>query len=429
MEEKFLYHIWDERHLANELKTVSGKNLRIVYQGQFNTGRGPDFKNAIIEIQGEQLRGDIEIHLKTQDWQAHNHQEDIYYNQVILHVVLEHKTGYSHTIREDGALIEILELSTQLSEDISKLMTAHESPQRPSVYCDLLSAISNDNLRLILHSAGLRRFKAKIARFNSALSLSSFDQLFYEGLFEALGYDKNKLNTLQLAQGLPLAQLREYKAQGMSKEELAAIYLCSSDLLKAKPAIIDEALYQKLWRLYEAQAWQGRKLHIDWQLFRIRPQNHPLKRILHLTDLIWECLEGGLLQHFLTHTSAFNNDPKAHSKAYSALWPQSEIFDGYPTKIGKSVQDNIYLNILLPVTSLWTQKLSGDPQEIYNLYAAFPGLQQNYITRFMSRYMSPEQSKIADSKAIYQQGLLDIYHRFCSWHFCQECTESFKPNN
>ncbi|HQB97513.1 MAG TPA: DUF2851 family protein, partial [Candidatus Cloacimonadota bacterium] len=46
MEERFLYHIWDEGHLIPELRTVSGKSVRIVYQGQYNTGRGPDFKNA-----------------------------------------------------------------------------------------------------------------------------------------------------------------------------------------------------------------------------------------------------------------------------------------------------------------------------------------------------------------------------------------------
>ncbi|MDD5316398.1 MAG: DUF2851 family protein, partial [Candidatus Cloacimonetes bacterium] len=70
MEERFLYHIWDEGHLTPDLRCISRKDLRVVYQGQFNTGRGPDFKNAIIELAGEQLRGDIEIHLKTTDWQC-----------------------------------------------------------------------------------------------------------------------------------------------------------------------------------------------------------------------------------------------------------------------------------------------------------------------------------------------------------------------
>jgi len=52
MDEKFLYHIWDEGHLAANLKTVSGKDLKVNYQGQFNTFRGPDFVNAIISVEG-----------------------------------------------------------------------------------------------------------------------------------------------------------------------------------------------------------------------------------------------------------------------------------------------------------------------------------------------------------------------------------------
>jgi hypothetical protein len=88
--------------------------------------------------------------------------------------------------------------------------------------------------------------------------MSSFDQLFYEGIFEALGYDKNKLNTLQLAQSLPLARLKEFKAQGMHKDDLAAIYLCSSGMLSPQSGIIPEYL-QKHCELYEAQPWYGRK--------------------------------------------------------------------------------------------------------------------------------------------------------------------------
>ena len=428
MEERFLYHIWDECHLTSELSTVSGKAIKIIYQGQYNTGRGPDFKNAIIEIGNEQLRGDVEIHIKTQDWQAHNHHEDVYYNQVVLHVVMEHKAPYSQTILEDGSLVEILELRNQLSQDIIKLLENHDKSQRRSVYCDLLSAIDNDSLMLILHRAGLRRFKSKIARFNSALSLSSFDQIFYEGIFEALGYDKNKLNTMQIAQTLPLAKLKEYKADGMSKQELASIYLCSSGILKKNSAVINESLQKELWSIYEIQAWYGTKINIDWQLFRVRPHNHPLKRILYISELVYNNLDSGLLRYFIEHTSAYLNEPKKHRTAFAHLWKESLIFTDCPLSLGKSVINNIYLNIYLPMLALWMQKTAGESSEVFNLYSQYPGLQTNHITRFMYRYMNPEQSKLAESKAIYQQGLIDIYQRFCNWHYCSECLERFRQN-
>ena len=423
MEEKFLYHIWDEGHLRADLTTASQLPVKIVYQGQFNTARGPDFKNAIIEIAGETKRGDIEIHLKTSDWQAHNHQEDAYYNQVILHVVLRDSSSYPYTILEDGSAVEILSLEEQLSEDIQKLLAQHDESAKPAVYCDLLSAIDNDHLTAILHNAGMRRFAGKLKRFNTALSLSSFDQIFYEGIFEALGYDKNKLNTLYLAQSLPLKTLGEYKAEGMSKIQLCAIYLCASKLLKRNSGMLPESVIADLWQKYEEQPWQGQKINIDWQLFRIRPQNHPLKRLIYISDLIWEHLEGNLLKDFITATESEANP----YKAFSSMWiPRSPYPDLKPQTLGKSVQNNIYLNIFLPVMALWHQKMATDAEPIYQAYTDFRPLQENYITRFMERYLNPSQIKLANSKAVYQQGLMDIYHRFCNWHYCSECLKRAK---
>jgi hypothetical protein len=130
-----------------------------------------------------------------------------------------------------------------------------------------------------------------------------------------------------------------------------------------------------------------------------------------------------LLKHFIDNCDAHLDDPKAHFKAYQSLWRENTGFDGYALTLGRSIQSNIYLNILVPVLALWQQKMAGDTQRVTALYQSFPGLPANYITRFMSRYMKPEQVKLTEGKAIYQQGLLDIYHRYCNWHYCAECTQ------
>ncbi|MDD3578118.1 MAG: DUF2851 family protein, partial [Candidatus Cloacimonetes bacterium] len=168
--------------------------------------------------------------------------------------------------------------------------------------------------------------------------------------------------------------------------------------------------------------------NIDWQLFRVRPHNHPLKRILYISELVYNNLDSGLLRYFIEHTSAYLNEPKKHRTAFAHLWKESLIFTDCPLSLGKSVINNIYLNIYLPMLALWMQKTAGESSEVFNLYSQYPGLQTNHITRFMYRYMNPEQSKLAESKAIYQQGLIDIYQRFCNWHYCSECLERFRQN-
>ena len=49
-----------------------GKEIKIISPGDWNRGAGPDFLGAEILINNERLRGDIEIHLRWSDWEAHD---------------------------------------------------------------------------------------------------------------------------------------------------------------------------------------------------------------------------------------------------------------------------------------------------------------------------------------------------------------------
>jgi len=88
----------------------------------------------------------------------------------------------------------------------------------------------------------------------------------------------------------------------------------------------------------------------------------------------------------------------------------------------------MYLNVYLPVMALWAQKTSDDTTlvAIINAYKTFNGLQDNYVLRFMNRYLSTEHVKLIKTKSIYQQGIMDVYHRFCNWHYCEECLRAVK---
>lgn len=425
MEERFLYHIWDAGHLLPELKTVSGKPLRIRYQGQYNTNRGPDFCNAMLDLDGELLQGDVEIHINSYDWTAHNHQEDHYYNKVILHVVLN-CNQQTYTIKENGEAVEILELKDQLSEDIRKLLENQrfDIVTEPSTYCDLLSAVDNDTLISSLNSFGRQRFRNKVRRFNAALLLSDFDQVLYEGMMEALGYDKNKLNLLNLAQSIPLQRIRDWQQEGLTAPDLIAIFCCSSGLLEKCSKILDAEFIRVLKETYETQKFCAQTFAIDWQLFRIRPANHPIFRIIALSALVYRTLDQGFLPFWLEHVHAASSDPKKNFRAFYQVFAQATLpgMERLP-KPGKSLAGNIYLNIYLPILQLYFEKIGGsrEIQDILTLYSEFPPLQENHITRFMSRYLSPAQVAVASQKSIYQQGLIEIFYRYCHYHLCDEC--------
>lgn len=91
MTEKLLQFIWQFGYYNNaNLTTTDGDNLTIIFPGSLNKDQGPDFSNAKVRIGLTLLAGTIELHLKTSDWQKHQHQHDPNYRNVILHAVFLH---------------------------------------------------------------------------------------------------------------------------------------------------------------------------------------------------------------------------------------------------------------------------------------------------------------------------------------------------
>jgi hypothetical protein len=428
LEEKLLFHIWDAGHLLSPLKTVSGKALQVIYQGQYNTARGPDFHNVILNLDSDTLKGDVEIHINGYDWISHDHHEDHHYNNVILHVVMN-AGKEQRTIREDGVAIEILELKGQISEEIQMLLESTDINRETheSTYCDLLSAVDNDTLIATLSLYGMQRFRNKVRRFNSMLLLNSFDQVFYEGVMEALGYDKNKQNMLLLAQSIPINKIKEWVGQGMTVIELVSVFCCSSGLLPRSMKMIPENLSALLKDTYESQRFFSQRIDLDWQMFRIRPASHPIFRLISFANIIHKSAQEGLLSHFLKSVFESENTGENIFKVFYSLFSES-VLPGAETlpKLGKALVSTIFVNIFLPVAFLYFDKNNDleNPQKCTEIYGKHPPLQENHITRYMARYLSVSHNSIVNTRAIYQQGLMELFHRFCHYHLCGECASS-----
>lgn len=81
--------IWAQQRLQRgNWRTRAGRRLLVLDPGRWNHGRGPDFREARIELDGEVRCGDVEMHLYREDWWRHGHDRDPAFNGVILHVVV-----------------------------------------------------------------------------------------------------------------------------------------------------------------------------------------------------------------------------------------------------------------------------------------------------------------------------------------------------
>lgn len=118
MKEDFLHYIWNFKLFnTNNLKTANQEEVQIIKSGQHNTDAGPDFFNAQIKLNETVWVGNIEIHLKSSDWNKHQHQFDSAYDNVILHVVYENDEQILNSKKQQ---IPTLELRSIILENVIK---------------------------------------------------------------------------------------------------------------------------------------------------------------------------------------------------------------------------------------------------------------------------------------------------------------------
>lgn len=426
LQEKFLHHIWDQRHLKPDLKTVSGKAVKVIYQGQYNTADGPDFKNVVLNINGDTINGDVEIHLNTYDWKAHEHYENPAYNNMVLHVVLEHKGNQQLTITESAKEVEILELKDQIDADIAKLFKEFQNQTvvKHVGICDFFKLSTTDQMEVLLRKHGQDRFERKCQRYNAELHFDGFDQLLFNGFMEAMGYDKNKFNTLTLAHHFKWNTLQEWSKQGLDSLSLTAIWLNYSNLMDKSAKLMAEQSFKQIRTAFEKQNFTTDKGAINWNLFRVRPQNHPVKRIMQASQVISNLLPKGFLNTLipLFEASEHIDIRKLSLSIRNALQDRPDR-DMAVNCIAQTMLQTIIGNIFLPVMHLYAEKTHNKQLQvkILQMYHSFPPLSSNHVTIFMQGYLSSEQWKLINRRYINQQGLMNIYYRFCNFRLCDLC--------
>ena len=80
--------LWEgQRQPAGSLSARAGRQVVVVYPGRRSGGPGPDFRDAVVRVDGEQRIGDVELHVRASSFVAHGHHLDHAYDRLVLHVV------------------------------------------------------------------------------------------------------------------------------------------------------------------------------------------------------------------------------------------------------------------------------------------------------------------------------------------------------
>lgn len=376
--EEFVAWVW-QRHMGRGrwLEPRGCPPLRVIYPGARRHGRGPDFRDALFaQPGGALLHGDVEVHLRASDWQAHGHQRDARYDAAVLHVVwVEDRTACAR--RSDGSYIPQLALSTCLPRRLSELLAAFD---RGGQVGGVSPAWSPAETSVRLDTAGLARFQAKAAACEADVHAVGADQALYRRLAAALGYGANQRPFLCLADRVPLGEVL-----GWIREAGAE---------RAAQRLLD-------WAGLGCRAIAGGLNHRDWVLFGVRPGNLPQRRIHGLCHLV--------ARHGASPTAAF---AAAVVRAWQARRPARLVESLMATGlIGPGRAREMVINAVLPWAYAWGELASWKELQhaAVGCYRAFPCSGENAITREAARLLglSPHVAR----GACQQQGLIHLYRQ------------------
>jgi hypothetical protein len=312
--EKVIQKIWLQGdYYQQDLRTASGKRLKVLDPGFWNMNEGPDFKEARLEIDGAEVCGDVEIHFRASDWFNHGHDTNPNFNKVVLHVVL-----YAPA-KDDvasGLPIESLVLLPLLERDLEDYAMEAALIDLEQVneleWFERFMKKSLPQRRSLIEELAEERWMQKVAFAARRLEEADWMLCCHQSLLEVLGYARNRSAMHKVAARYSIADF----ASGIDTDQI-----------------------------FEA-------FRNDWKLSGCRPANHPKLRLEQYAQICrarqaWPDM---LLQTMAPVESVDAAEPGAFRKAAQAKELHrrisEEIFQGV---IGEKRLNTLFCDAVFPL--------------------------------------------------------------------------------
>lgn len=416
MKESLLHFVWQYLHFnVKNLVTESGEELQILKQGNYQHNSGPDFENCQVLIEGITLVGNIEIHVKSSDWNLHKHEHDPAYNNVILHVVWEHDQDVKDS---RGHKLPVLVLKGRVKPD---LFTRYEKlvNGKSDIMCheEIQSLPRIRKFELIDKAVSLRlQMKSDLVLESLNLNDGDWEETAYQLLLQHFGFKVNNDAFLSLANALPYKLIKKHLDHPFQVEAL----------LYGVAGFLNEGEDPYLLKLKQEYHFLSKKYQLDdqtlskqeWKFLRLRPANFPTVRLAQLTSFL-------TTTHNLFSLLISEESPAKMVETFRqplpAYWQQhynfgKEYAQKSTSKIGLQSIENLIINAITPLLAAYSRYVK---QELYMERAI--ELLEN---------LKPENNKITrkwnelgfkTASAFDSQGLIMQYNEFCLQKRCLEC--------
>ncbi len=416
MKEDLLHFIWKYKKLQlDDLVGSNNEPIGIVETGIHNHLAGPDFFNAKVNIDGQLWAGNVEIHLKSSDWYAHNHEQDANYNNVILHVVWEDDGA---VFRSDNSEIPTLELRNYIPNGLlNAYQNLFDKEGIRFINCEKniaqVDTFMFENWLERLYFERLER-KSKLVLELLKSSKNDWEQVLFTLLLKNFGLKINGASFLSLAQAFDFSTVRKLQSE---TQKLESVFYGMSHLLDSEEILDDYYI-----RLKKEYAHSKNKFGLEEgsvqrpEFFKLRPPNFPTIRLSQLANLYAQSQN---LFSKVIHASDLDEIYSLFDVSASAYWNDHFTFGKTSKKsvkrLTKKFIDLLIINSLLPLKFCYAQHQGKEANEdIIQIISQIKKEENSITTNFKNHGIS-----IANAKE--SQAILQLYNEYCTQNKCLQC--------
>jgi hypothetical protein len=427
--------LWFEQLHEPVLTTDDGRTVEVVQPGFWNHGGGPDFSRAVVRFfkegrpDDEVTIGNVEVHLRPADWNAHGHHADPAYDETILHVVWQNRGEKSFfpataSFRRVPQVVlgsQLVAPWPELQPLCAALLHRPMPGATPGRCSPALADLGAGQAVEILRAAGFFRLRQKARRWHWRRRLTSPEQALHEALAEALGFHANQAPMRLVAQRLPWKKLR-----GLDHEARLAHLFGLAGFLPNESVIRLEAEPRKwlrnLWEIW----WKARGAldyallpKSQWRLAGLRPLNRPERRLAALAQIVPHLAD--LLSALKSRDAGRFGDILLAIR--DPFWEKHATLTGAPLRapcrlIGEERVHDILINVFWPM--VLTEDAEAARLGLGEMSAASNSAARIATQRMLTSTLTARQLR----EALVQQGLLQIFRDYCQTDCsqCRDCT-------
>lgn len=399
MQEALLHYLFDKKILGNEFLTTDGKSLFVENFGTLNQNAGPDFLNAKITINETTWAGHIEFHVKSSDWNKHQHQHDPAYNNVIAHFVYEHDLE----IKSGEYILPTVELKKLVHPSFQNRYEQFISSRQKIPCQEQLSLIDPEIISNQLELALYQRLQRKSTEILELINETKGDYKKVERLIHAkiFGGKVNAEPFKMLADSLSMNWFAKLDYDIIRTDAL--IFGMAGYLPLKNTDIYCQKLNQE-WRHIQ-QLFKPPILKKEvWKYSKMRPNSFPPIRLAQFAA-------------FIRTKNA--NDPN-HSLQLNPFWETHYRFENEckskGTQLSETFKNLLQINVVVPL--LFSKGVHQNDNDLIShaikLLKSIDSEKNRHITFWQNLGITP-------TSAYESQALIEQRNAFCNEKKCLFC--------